>query len=161
MRRGLGVGALVAILVLPGLMAVASARRAAIAEPQTIELTFGPADPQVDVSADYHLRAPEWRKGGLSMSRSRVSDQDGTAVGNVVWNCISSKVAWLCDLVLTLKDGPYTDLGQIMVSGHFRGFSGERFAVIGGTGPYANVRGEATLTYGGGDDWHVTLELLP
>jgi hypothetical protein len=158
--RVIGVGALVAALVLPGLMAVAGARRAAITEPETIELTLGPQDPDVDVFANYRLRGPEWRKGGLGMQRGAISDQDGTRIGSILWSCIQSKVAWLCDVILTLKDGPYTQQGQVMTSGRFFGFNGESLAIVGGTGAYVNARGQATLS-ATGDDLLVTLELLP
>jgi hypothetical protein len=161
LARILGIGALVAGLVLPGLMAMASARpQAAITEPETIELSLGTGDSAVSATADYRLRGPSWRKGGLSMMRAAVADRNDDPVGNVVWNCIQSKVAWLCDLILTLEDGPYTQSGQVMTSGRFLGFNGESVGVVGGTGAYANARGEATLSTDG-DEFLLTLELLP
>ena len=76
-----------------------------------------------------------------------LEDADGNPAGKVYWDCtMAEKVAWFCDAVLALEDGATTDAGTIVVQGLFDGFNGESFAVTGGTGAYANVRGSATLS---------------
>jgi hypothetical protein len=57
-----------------------------------------------------------------------------------------------------LHDGPYTDDGSITVTGLFRGFNGEAYAVVGGTGAYQGANGSATATVEDGD-FVLTVEL--
>ena len=63
--------------------------------------------------------------------------------------------------MLGLKAGPYTERGTVVTTGIYGGPADpDVFAVTGGTGAYANVRGYATQEDGPGRDPFI-LHLTP
>ena len=157
MRKRVTVGATVSALLLSGAMVgISYGGAATIDEPTEIVLRSGESLP----GRDYPLRDTEGHKSGtIGALKERMIDADDATVGTLVWTCFKS-VAWTCTNVLTLKAGAFTEAGSIVMTGRFKGFTGESLAVTGGTGAYANVRGQATLTYVD-DAWTTTLSLLP
>jgi hypothetical protein len=138
MDRKLSVGVLVAALLLSGLfVGVSYGGPAGVAASEAIVLHDG------DVLAESGRQ-----------TKVQVLDEDGDAVGTMVWDCTTHAVSWTCTNVLSLKDGPYTERGSIVVSGIFRGFVGERLAVTGGTGAYQGAGGSVRLTVEGGEFTH-------
>jgi hypothetical protein len=136
---------LVGGLLLTGALAGVSYGGAnAIVNPTVIKLQAVPGGTE----RHYPLRDGQGHKSGsLDELRELVVDIDGDPVGAVFSQCFFARtVVWRCEVIAVLKDGPHTDKGTIHFSGIFRGFTGERFAVTGGTGAYDNVRGSATLT---------------
>lgn len=147
----IGVTALLAVALIGG---VAGAQ-GSDATPRVIELVSSG-----NISEAATASTPEGGVGS-TLLKERLLDADGQEVGTAVWHCTSAEeVAWVCEAYLDLGPGAYTADGAIVAQGLFEGFSGESLAVIGGTGAYADARGEATLAVV--DDaftWH--LELMP
>lgn len=113
------------------------------------------------VRVDYPLRDSSGkRSGGISHLKEQLIDVDGDPAGTQVWDCFGSKVTDSCTNIVTLRSGPHAERGTVVITGIFRGFNGEKFAVTGGTGAYGNVRGYATLTVEGGE-FVTTLYLTP
>lgn len=160
MRTKLSVGVLVVGLLLSGLLTGAAHRgRARTATTQTIELR-SPIDPLS--SAGFPLTDSEGKGSGqIDLFKEQLLDADGNEVGIYRLNCMNARaIGWFCSGVMSLRAGPYTDHGQVVITGMFRGFNGESFAVIGGTGAYDNAGGHATLTIDG-EDLVRTLYLEP
>jgi Dirigent-like protein len=151
--HGIGIGAVVAALLLSGLFVGVSQGAPG---PATIRLEFG----KVLAEHGYKLRDEDGRRSGnLSFLKGRLHDADGTDIGRHRSMCPSSAdVGWWCTHTLVLHDGPYTDEGTITVTGLFKGFSGEESAVIGGTGAYRGASGYATATVES-DGFILTVEL--
>lgn len=133
-----------------------------ITEPQVIELvTIGcstdDSDPATECSV-YRLKDTEGqRSGSIVRFRVPVWDVDGTQVGRALLDCVESKgTGSICTLVLSLKEGPYTDLGTIVSTG--TGLPPG--AITGGSGAYLNVHGEMTGETVGGD-FVITVNLIP
>jgi hypothetical protein len=146
MRRKIGVGTLVAALLVSGtLVGVSLGEPSRIDEPLVIEVTLG------EVLA-------ERSKGFVTQIREEALDADGTRVGTIRWNCAFG-VDSHCTLVYGLR-GSEDERGTVVATGIFRGFNGESLAVTGGTGAFANVRGVVTLSVSDGDFTH-TLDLTP
>jgi len=139
--HGIVAGGLVASLLLSGLFVGVSQGATG---PATIRLTFG----DVLVDHEYTLRDKTGeRSGHIGFVKGPLSDVDGTEVGRHRSMCPSSaNVGWWCTHTLVLHDGPYTDDGSITVTGLFGGFTGEGYAVVGGTGAYQGANGSATAT---------------
>jgi hypothetical protein len=145
-KRKIGVGALVATLLVSGTMiGVSVGSPARIEQPQVIEVSLG------EVLA-------ERSKGFVTQIREEALDADGARVGTIRWNCAFG-VDSHCTLVYGLK-GPEDERGTVVATGIFRGFNGESLAVTGGTGAFANVRGVVTLSVSDGEFIH-TLDLIP
>ena len=100
--------------------------------------------------ANYPLRDEHGRRSaGMSLYRGELLDADGNQVGSHRCECVNGQAGgtgWWCTHILSLREGPYTDVGTIVITGLFRGFNGEQLAIVGGTGAYANAGGYATLT---------------
>jgi hypothetical protein len=84
--------------------------------------------------------------GQVTLAKNPVWDLDGNVVGHVNEACFTSAnqkdgdiTNWLCTWVHTFKDTPATDRGTIVTTGLWD--SDRPYAVTGGTGAYANVRG--------------------
>ena len=152
--HGIGIGAIVAALLLSGLFVGVSQ---GVTGPASIRLQFG----KVLVAHDYRLRDDEGhRSGQMSFLKIRLRDAAGTEIGRNRSQCTSSAdVGWWCTYTLVLQDGTYTDEGTITVTGLFKGFNGEESAVIGGTGAYRDATGYATAAVENGD-LILTVELV-
>ena len=130
-----------------------------IVDPATIELHLsGCATDDGDPTTGCHVYALRDetgnRSGSIAKFREPIEDADGNTVGKQFAECVSSKGAGeVCTLIEVLHDGPYTDPGTIVLTG----LSNGTLAVTGGSGAYANVRGDATLEGG----FVLTLELQP
>lgn len=130
-----------------------------IVDPTTIELHLsGCATDDADPATGCHvypLRDEDGnRSGTVAKFREPIEDADGNVVGRQFAECVASQGAGeICTLIQVLRDGPYTDPGTIVLTG----LSNGTFAVTGGSGAYANVRGDATLEAG----FVLTLELQP
>ena len=140
-------------------LAAASDGEKAIVDPTSIELHLSgcatdDGDPATGCHV-YRLRDEAGRRSGtVAKFREPIEDADGNVVGQQFAECIASDGAGeICTLIEVLRDGPYTDPGTVVLTGRSNG----RLAVTGGTGAYANARGDATLEGG----FVLTLELLP
>ena len=167
MGRSIGrngaVAVLTAALLVSGLfVGVSYGGGGGFTEPQVIELTTvgcstKDSNPATECSV-YRLKDTEGQRSG-SVVRFKVPvwDVDGTQVGHGFLECVESNGAKsLCTNVLSLKDGPYTDLGTIVSTG--TGLPPR--AITGGSGAYLNVRGEITGATVG-NDFVLTLNLIP
>jgi hypothetical protein len=148
MDRKLSIGVLAAALLLSGLLVgVSYGGPAAIADPQVIELHAGKV-----------LGEPVTGKGGEQLGEVMLG-AGGHAVGAARWDMSGGGLNWHATIVYVLTGGGL-DQGTVVAMGMFRGFNGERLAVAGGTGAYANARGFVRLTVENGNYTH-TLHLLP
>lgn len=153
MRIRVGIGALAVVLVLLGWWAGASsaedagisnAQEAGPGQAQAVELIYGElvsetSYPLADGSGD--------RSAVMDLFKGRLLDRDGTIVGTHRCECVLARgYGWTCTHIYSLREGPFTDRGTVIVRGVFRGFSGESVAIIGGTGAYAGARGYAVAT---------------
>ena len=134
-----------------------------ITEPQVIELvTTGCAtddnDPQTECRV-YRLTDTDGeRSGEVFRFKVPLADTDGNQIGRGYLECSGSKgKGQTCTLVLSMKPGPFTDLGTIVSTGVN---SLPPNAVTGGSGAYLNVRGVITGKFGPGG-FHLTLNLIP
>jgi len=158
------IAALVSALLLSGLLVgVSYGGGGGITEPQVIELvTTGCATNDDDPATEcrvYQLKDTDGeRSGEIFRFKVPLQDTDGNPVGRGYLECSGSKgTGSTCTLVLSLKAGPFTDLGTIVSAGVN---SLPPSAITGGSGAYLNVRGEIT-----GEDqpdgFHLTLNLIP
>ncbi|HEX6843658.1 MAG TPA: hypothetical protein VF235_00950 [Actinomycetota bacterium] len=144
MDRRLSIGVLAAALLLSGLfVGVSYGGPSDLGAPQTIVLYEG----DILGQAGRHTKV-------------QLEDGDGQVVGSIVWGCSNTAVSWTCTNVLVVKPGSSIPTGTIVISGIFRGFNGERLAVVGGTGAYRNVGGVDTLSVTD-DGFTHTLSLVP
>ena len=61
-----------------------------------------------------------WRGGSVKRTPT------ATPPATLYWDCtLAEEVAWFCDVVLALEDGPTTDAGVVVVQGLFDGYDGE------------------------------------
>ncbi|HEY7659711.1 MAG TPA: hypothetical protein VIC58_03850 [Actinomycetota bacterium] len=98
--------------------------------------------------------------GQVTLCRSPIFDADGNRVGKQNVSCVvSDKTDWLCTNVYTLKEGPFTDGGTIVTTGHYDGGEGDVHAITGGSGAYQDVGGYAVQE--GGPGINHTLNLIP
>jgi hypothetical protein len=155
------VGLLAAGLLAAALL-VAGTRdgRAGPTDPSVIRLTYG----KLLAEVSYRLEGTNGaRDTSIDVFRGRLLDEDGNVVGTHRCECLNATgphVGWFCTHVLSLRRGPSTGFGSVIVSGLFRGFSGESAVITGGTGAYAGVRGYAVSTVEG-DEFVQTLHLEP
>jgi hypothetical protein len=148
-RRAL-VGSLAAVLLAAALLAAGSHEGAAgPAGTKVVPLTYG----KLLAEASYRLRGTNGsRDSSIDVFRGRLLDADGNVVGTHRCECLNATgphVGWFCSHVLSLRPGPYTESGSLIVSGLFRGFTGESAVITGGTGAYAGARGYAVATVEG------------
>jgi dirigent-like protein len=165
MMRKLTVGLIATAFLLSGaLVGVSFAGGGGIEQPEVIELSFDLCGTKC---RGYELRDPVFGhgKGLITLSKDPISDGDGNTVGHQNQSCVVSGSGgkgtdWVCTYVITLTDGPHTESGTIVTTGLYRFDGPTAFAVTGGTGAYANVRGYATLD-STGDQVMLTLNLTP
>jgi len=146
MTRKLMVGVIAAsLLVSGGLVGVSYGQGGGITEPEVIELSFGFCEPSC---RSYPLSA----SGGgpaaqITLGKFTLFDVDGNRVGTIHESCVNSETGpWICTLIHKLKAGPHTERGTVVTNGtwSFDPVIAADFAITGGTGAYANVRGFAT-----------------
>ena len=103
----------------------------------------------------------------VTLKEMPIFDQDGTRVGRQHIQCTwgphlkpEKSIDWFCSYVTQLKDGPYTDLGQLTGVGIKRPNGDVLVSITGGTGAYENAGGYAFQT---GDTGRVpfTIHLSP
>ena len=117
---------------------------------QAVEIALYDADPPLAGGDAHATLDADAGKVSVNQLVESLSDADGNAVGQTFWDCTNAEpVGWFCTLILDLDAGPYTEDGTIVIQGLFDGFNGETLAVTGGTGAYANARGDATLALEG------------
>jgi hypothetical protein len=149
-----------ALLLSGGLVGVSVAGGQGIEQPEVIELSLDVCGAKCK---GYALRDPIFGQGNgfMTLSRDPVFDVDGNKVGNQDESCVVSKgTAFVCSYVITLKDGQHTQAGTVVTTGIYLFDDPTTFAVTGGTGAYANVRGYAALETSGGQEF-LTLNLIP
>jgi hypothetical protein len=159
MGRKRSIGVLAAALLLSGLLVESGyGGPAPVASSQVIRLING----DVLRESSYSLRdGQDERMAVITLYRGDLQDEDGNGVGSHRCDCVSARgIGATCTHILSLRSGPYTEHGQVVITGPFRGFSGERLAITGGTGAYASARGYATSTVDG-DAFVTTLYLVP
>jgi hypothetical protein len=128
----MAIGAISAMVV--GLAGVVSAQEEAASRPATLELVSAGVIGEKDL-------------GGVTLLKEGLRNDADEDVGTAVWQCSSAEaVAWVCTVYLELDPGTGTAAGSIVAEGRFEGFNGESFAITGGTGAYADARGDATLS---------------
>jgi hypothetical protein len=153
------VGAVAAVLAL-GLSVLLAGITQGAAAPGAITLV----DKEVVAERGYPLRDQDGaRSATLALTRIAVLDEDGNDVGVHTCRCTNATRAhlgWSCTHTISLRDGPFTDRGTIVMVGDFRGYAGEKVAVVGGTGAYTGARGYATATVEG-DQFVTTIYLTP
>jgi hypothetical protein len=158
------VAALASALLLSGLLVgVSYGGGGGITEPQVVELvTTGCATNDNDPATEcrvYQLKDTDGeRSGEIFRFKVPLQDTGGNPVGRGYLECMGAKgTGQTCTLVLSLKPGPFTELGTIVATGVN---SLPPKAITGGSGAYLNVRGEIT-----GEDqpdgFHLTLNLIP
>jgi len=161
MMRKLSVGLVAVALLMSGAMVgVSFAGGEGIEQPEVIELSLEICGAKCK---GYALRDPIFGQGNgfMTLSHDPVFDVDGNKVGNQEESCVVSKgTAFVCSYVITLKDGPHTENGTVVTTGIYRFGDPTAFAITGGTGAYANVRGYAALETSGGQEF-LTLNLVP
>lgn len=157
------VAVLASALLLSGLLVgVSYGGGGGITEPQVIELvTSGCATNDADPATEcrvYQLKDTDGeRSGEIFRFKVPLADTDGNPVGRGYLECSGSKgTGSTCTLVLSLKPGPFTDLGTIVSTG----LNLPPRAITGGSGAYLNVRGEITGE-DQSDGFHLTLNLIP
>jgi hypothetical protein len=82
----------------------------------------------------------EQSEGLINQLREQGLNRNGARVGTIRWNCANG-ADWHCTLVYSLKGK-----GSIVATGIFAGFDGEKLAVTGGTGSFADARGQVVLS---------------
>jgi hypothetical protein len=162
-RKG-AVAALASALLVSGLfVGVSYGGGGGITQPQVIELvTTGCGTNDNDPATEchvYRLKDTDGeRSGEIFRFKVPLRDTDGNPVGRAYLECSGSKgTGQTCTLVLSLKPGPFTELGTIVSTGVN---SLPPSAITGGSGAYLNVRGEITGQEGP-DGFHLTLNLIP
>ena len=161
-RKGV-VAALASALLVSGLLVgVSYGGGGGITEPQVIELvTTACATTDNDPATEcrvYRLKDTDGeRSGEIFRFKVPLEDTDGNPVGRGYLECSGSTgTGSTCTLILSLKPGPFTDLGTIVSTG----LNLPPRAITGGSGAYLNVRGEITGQEGPGG-FHLTLNLIP
>jgi hypothetical protein len=80
----------------------------------------------------------------ITLKDMPIFDQDGTQVGRQHIQCtVADTVAWFCSYVTKLKDGPYTDHGQVTGMAVKQPDGDVVVSITGGTGAYENAGGYA------------------
>ena len=157
MSRKLSVAVLAAALLLSGaFVGVSFGGGGGITEPEEIELRFEVCGGEVPCRF-YEIRTEEGRHGLLMTSRGPLFDVEGNRAGTMRVSCLDD---WACTNVITLKEGPSTQKGTLVATGVYTFADVIRYAITGGTGPYMNVRGQATLSADGASNI-LTLSLIP
>jgi hypothetical protein len=173
MMRKLAVAVIATALLLSGgLVGVSFGGTGGITEPTVIELSLNLCG---NSCRGFELREVVFGRPGnawIVVSKDPLFDVEGTKVGQQSEQCTVSSgendrggTPWVCTYIVTLKAGPSTEPGTVVLTGIYR-FSDppEELAVTGGTGTYENVRGYATMELvGTGADRHevLTLNLIP
>jgi hypothetical protein len=86
-----------------------------------------------------------------------IFDQDDTEIGRQHIQCtVADTVAWFCSSVTRLKDGPYTDHGQLTGVGIKRPNGDLLISITGGTGAYEDAGG---YVFQSGDTGRVTFTI--
>ena len=93
----------------------------------------------------FKLRNGSGDRATVSIVKDQLTNANGKAVGEQVWQCLASDLAWYCTGVVALTDAARTGAGDITFAGLFDGFNGESLAITGGTGSYAGARGTIVL----------------
>ena len=72
---------------------------------------------------------------------------------------VDNKILFECQTTYTLSDpqGHVTTRGSVLLPGEVG--QTVKLAIAGGTDAYAKARGQATLTYLGGGQWRIVLEI--
>jgi hypothetical protein len=84
-------------------------------------------------------------------------DADGNRIGRQLISCtVTDRTGWNCTLISKIRDGKYTDKGQIVVIGTKHPSDIHTLSVVGGTGAYEGVGGHAIQV---GQDGRVTYTL--
>jgi hypothetical protein len=155
------VGAVVAVLALGlSVLFVGASRSQGVEADGSITLV----DASVIAEGAYPMRDEDGeRNATFTVTRIAVLDADGNEVGTHTCRCTNAtkaQLGWSCTHTIALRDGPFTDRGTIVMVGDFRGYAGEKVAIVGGTGAYTGARGYATASVED-DEFLTTLHLLP
>lgn len=162
--RKAGVGALIAVLLLAGVLVTAAFGEQAggPTEPQVIELvTRGCGTDDDDPATFCKVFEPKDtdgdRSGQIVRFRVPLSDVDANPVGQLFLQCDGAKTTGeTCSTVLSLKPGPHTEQGTIVSMGNKLPAA----AILGGSGAYLNAGGEITGEEQP-DGFHMFVNLVP
>ena len=97
----------------------------------------------------FKLRNRAGDEASIGMATDSLTNAHGKAVGEHLWQCMNSSLAWYCTGVIALTDAARSGAGTITFAGLFEGFNGESLALTGGTGSYAGAEGTVVLSIGG------------
>ena len=161
MFRKLSFGMLAAALLMSGALVgvgyaggVGSTESAVFEEPTVIELVWDTKAKDSNIrffplsedepGGQFEAEGPA--TGQITTKKLTLFDVDGNEVGRQFIDCmVGPDTPWICTLVSVLKDGPYTDKGTVVATGHSNHQPGTRnissIPVTGGTGAYTNVGG--------------------
>jgi hypothetical protein len=155
MLRKASIGILAAALLLSGaLVGVGGTQPAVLEEPTVIELVWNTKAEDSNIrffplsedepGGQFEAEGPA--TGQITTKKLTLFDVDGNEVGRQFIECmVGPDTPWICTLVSILKDGPYTDKGTVVATGHSNHQPGTRnissIPVTGGTGAYTNVGG--------------------
>ena len=73
----------------------------------------------------FKLRNASGDRATMSIVKDELTNANGKAIGEQVWQCLASDVAWYCTGVIALTDAARTGAGDITFAGLFDGFNGE------------------------------------
>lgn len=156
-----------ALIFAAAITGVAMAGGGGISAPQTIELrAVGCGAPETHCRF-FTLRQNDKGTGAVETFNVPVLDKDGNVVGRNRAECIFAKyVGHQCTLTETLRTGPYTRPGTIVMSMLFHpdklepnGYV-DTGAITGGSGAYENVRGQGTFGFDG-TAYPIVLSVIP
>jgi hypothetical protein len=146
---------------------VAFAGGGGISSSETIKLRAVPCGEAETHCRFFRLRENAEPTGAVETFNVPILDEDADVVGRNRAECIFAKsVGHQCTLTETLRAGEHTRPGTVVLSGLFHpdklepGGYVDTFAVIGGSGAYENVRGEATFGFNG-TYYPINLYLIP
>lgn len=94
--------------------------------------------------------------GDYNVFEETLRDQSGAVIGSDSARCMNIVMSYRCDATFAFRGK-----GTIEVSGSFIAPAPLTLAVTGGTGAYQNVRGQARITGGSGNNTDFTFSLIP
>ncbi len=156
MRRKVGyIAVTAALLAVVGGLAIAQAGTG-ITDPETLVLfANGGKGAHLDLGAKGYSAGDTWM-----FNIPLFDETDTTRVGRIVYECtVQPGDGWeLCSAALTINGR-----GMLVATGslHFTDATTYPMTVTGGTGDFANVRGDGVIEVVDNDTYKYTLNLLP
>ena len=159
MNRKLAVGALTGALLLSGLLVGVSYGGGEGDTGTVIELSWNTRGEDTEIG--FFVSDPNAGRCDesdplclqITLKEMPIFDQDGTRVGRQHIQCTwgghinpARSIDWFCSFVTQLRDGPYTDHGQLTGVGIKRPNGDALVSITGGTGAYEDAGGYIVQT---------------